>query len=88
MKLWGLHVYDRASTITHIDRVKKIIPATTKMTLLKFNYSIIINLFSLIFSQFPERHCTYSHLLSIKVADSACIWSTLKARWRSGHSRQ
>ena len=30
MKSWDLHVCDRASTITHVDRVKKVIPDTTR----------------------------------------------------------
>ena len=30
MKSWDLHVCDRASKITHVDRVKKVIPDTTR----------------------------------------------------------
>ena len=30
MKSWDLHVCDRASTITYVDRVKKVIPDTTR----------------------------------------------------------
>ena len=30
MKSWDLHVCDRASTITHVDRVKKAIPDSTR----------------------------------------------------------
>ena len=46
IKSLDLHVFDRASIITHVDRVKKLIPLQkdTK-TLLKCNFLIIINLF-------------------------------------------
>ena len=31
MKSWDLHVCDRASTITHVDDIKKVFPAISRI---------------------------------------------------------
>ena len=78
MKSWDLHVCDRASTITHVDRVKKSNPWYNKIWLC---LNVIIwssqICFSVIFIHFVmiqniwEKNCTYSHFFQSTVTASA-----------------
>ena len=86
MKSWDLHVCDRASTITHVDRVKKSNPWYNKIWLC-LNVTIWSSqiCFSVIFIHFVmiqniwEKNCTYSHFFQSPVTASAYFWSALKA---------
>ena len=68
MKLWDLHVCDRASTITHVDRVKKSNPWYNKIWLC-LNVTIwssqicfsVIFIHIVIISKYLGKNCTYSH---------------------------
>ena len=65
MKSWDLHVCDRASTITHVDRVKKSNPWYNKIWLC-LNVTIWSSqiCFSVIFIHIviiSGKNCTYSH---------------------------
>ena len=70
----GICMCDHASTITHVDRIKKSsllhhgMTVMTVMSLLKCNYSINVSLWhSVIFidiftiSNYLVKHCTFSH---------------------------
>ena len=78
MKSWDLHVCDRASTITHVDRVKKSNPWYNKIWLC-LNVTIWSSqiCFSVIFIHFVmiqniwEKNCTYSHFFQSPVTASA-----------------
>ena len=86
MKSWDLHVCDRASTITHVDRVKKSNPWYNKIWLC-LNVTIWSSqiCFSVIFIHLVmiqniwEKNCTYSHFFQSPVTASAYFWSALKA---------
>ena len=86
MKSWDLHVCDRASTITHVDRVKNSNPWYNKIWLC-LNVTIWSSqiCFSVIFIHFVmiqniwEKNCTYSHFFQSPVTPSAYFWSALKA---------
>ena len=72
MKSWDLHVCDRASTITHVDRVKKSNPWYNKIWLC-LNVTIwssqiclsVIFIHFVIISKYLGKNCTYSHFFSI-----------------------
>ena len=86
MKSWDLHVCDRASTITHVDRVKKSNPWFNKIWLC-LNVSIWSSqiCFSVIFIHFVmiqniwEKKLHLFTLFQSPVTASAYFWSTLKA---------
>ena len=86
MKSWDLHVCDRASTITHVDRAKKSNPWYNTIWLC-LNVTIWSSqiCFSVIFIHFDmiqniwEKNCTYSHFVQSPVTASAYFWSALKA---------
>ena len=71
MKSWDLHVCDRASTITHVDRVKESNPWYNKIWLC-LNVSIwssqicfsVIFIHNVIISKYLGKNCTYSHFFS------------------------
>ena len=68
MKSWDLHMCDRASTITHIDRVKKSNPWYNKIWLC-LNVTIsssqiclsVIFIHFVIISKYLGKNCTYIH---------------------------
>ena len=84
MKSWDLHVCDRASTITHVDRVKKSNPWFNKIWLC-LNVTIwssqiclsVIFINFVIFSKYLGKNCTYSHFFQSPVTASAYFWSAL-----------
>ena len=86
MKSWDLHVCDRASTITHVDRVKKSNPWYNKISLC-LNVTIwssqiclsVIFIYFVKFQNIWEKNCTYSHFFQSPVTVSAYFWSALKA---------
>ena len=86
MKSWDLHVCDHASTITHVDRVKKSNPWYNKIWLY-LNVTIwssqiclpVIFIHFVKISKFLGKKCTYSHFFQSPVTASAYFWSALKA---------
>ena len=84
MKSWDLHVWDRASTITHVDRVKKSNPwyDFAWMQLFDLHKFVCLLTFSFILLKFQKylgKNCTYSHFFQSPVTASAYFWSALKA---------
>ena len=82
MKSWDLHVCDRASTITHVDRVKKSNPWYNKIWLC-LNVTIwssqiclsVIFIHFVIISKYLGKKCTYSHFFQSPVTASGYFWS-------------
>ena len=68
MKSWDLHVCDRASTITHVDHVKKSNPWYNKIWLC-LNVTIwssqfffqLLSFIIVIISKYLGKNCAYSH---------------------------
>ena len=87
MKSWDLHVWDRASTITHVDRVEKSNPWYNKIWFClnvtnwssQICFSVIFIHFVMIQNIWEEKKCTYSHFFQSPVTASAYFWSALKA---------
>ena len=82
MKSWD--VCDRASTTTHVDRVKKSNPWYTKISLC-LNVTIwssqiclsVIFIYFVKISKYLGKNCTYSHFFQSPVTASAYFWSAL-----------